>query len=122
LRITLFWQGAPGVTARLSSFVHVRNSQSDGPMNPRTQNEIWAQAEHLAPGGLLTTEFLPGKLYKDEFRVCIPADMPPGEYFLEIGWFDPATGEQLDPLADAVRPPLRVLWRSILLPSITVSG
>jgi hypothetical protein len=56
----------------------------------------------------------------DEFRVRLPGDMPPGTYFLEIGWADSTTGEQLDPQPDAVKPPLSVLWRSILLPSIEV--
>ena len=122
LRVTLFWQGTPGVTERLSSFVHVRNSRPNGPMNPRTQNEIWAQVEHPTPGGLLATEFLPGKLYTDEFRVRIPDDMPPDEYFLEVGWFSPQSGEQLEPQPETVQPPLKILWRSILLPSLRVRG
>ena len=89
-------------------------------MNPRTGQEIWAQEDHETPGGLLTWEFLPGKLYKDEFYVPIPDDIPPGEYFLEIGFYDPNTGEQLEPDPAAVQPPLRILWRSILLPNIRV--
>jgi hypothetical protein len=121
-RLGLVWRGEPNQTQRLASFVHIRNSQKDGPMNPRTGNEIWAQDEHETPGGLLTTEYLPGRLYLDEFRVRLPDDMPPGEYFLEIGWADLAAGEQLDPQASAVQPPLKVLWRSILLPNLTVTG
>ena len=129
-RVSLVWQGAaavpvqgaPSQTLRLASFVHIRNSQKDGPMNPRTGNEIWAQDEHETPGGLLTTEYLPGRLYLDEFRVRLPDDMPPGEYFLEVGWAGLAAGEQMEPQADAVKPPLKVLWRSILLPNLTVTG
>ncbi len=120
LRVDLYWQGEPGLTTAVSSFVHVRNSKPAGLMNPRTGNEIWAQNEHVAPGGLLATEFLAGKLYKDEFRVPLPSDVPPGEYFLEVGWYDPQSGEQLDPLPETVKPPLKILWRSILLPSVQV--
>ena len=123
LRIDLFWEDATdadGAGKNLSSFVHIRNSQPGGTMNPRTGSEIWAQDEHVAPGGLLTTEYLPGKLYKDEFRIRLPDDIPPGEYFLEVGWFDPATGEQVDLPPDGAQPPLRILWRSVLLPSIQV--
>ncbi len=120
LRVDLFWEGHAGAATPLSSFVHIRNSRPNGPMNPRSGNEIWAQEEHQTPGGLLTTEYLPGKLYKDEFRVPLPEDMPPGEYFLEVGWFNPKTGEQLDPLGETIKPPLKILWRSILLPSVTV--
>jgi hypothetical protein len=129
-QVTLVWRGEPTSAAgaaasparRLASFVHIRNSQKDGPMNPRTGNELWAQDEHETPAGLLTNEFLPGRLYVDEFRIRLPDDMPPGEYFLEAGLADLAAGEQLDPQADAVKPPLKILWRSILLPNVTVTG
>ena len=120
LRVDLFWQGDPSALPQLNSFVHVRNAQKGWPMNPRTGQEIWAQEEHQTPGGLLVSEFSPDQLYRDEFRLRLPDDLPPGQYFLEIGWFDPATGEQLEPQTEAVRAPLSILWRSILLPSIQV--
>jgi hypothetical protein len=128
VRVDLFWQGDEIENRKsqiedhgaLSSFVHVRRSRPEQLPSPVTGGDIWAQAEHVAPGGLLANEFLPDKLYKDEFRVRIPDDMPPGEYFLEIGWFDPASGEQLDPQPETVKPPLGILWRSVLLPSIRV--
>ncbi len=120
VRVDLYWQGEPDMTRKLASFVHIRRSRPEQAPSPITGGDIWAQAEHMTPGGLLTTEFLPGKLYKDEFRVRIPADMPAGEYFLEVGWFDPVTGEQLDPLPETVKPPLAVLWRSVLLPSVQI--
>jgi hypothetical protein len=120
LRVNLFWQGEAGSGEKLSSFVHIRNSQAGWPTNPETGSEIWAQEDNFTPGGLLTRDFVPGKLYQDEIRVKLPETMPTGTYFLEIGLFDPNTGEQLDPQADSVQPPLRVLWRSILLPSVEV--
>ncbi len=119
-RINLVWQGEPGQTRRLVSFVHIRNSQPGLPTNPRTASEIWAQEDHETPAGLLVTEFLPGRLYMDKFRVPIPSDIPAGTYFVEIGWADPETGEQLDPQTDSVKPPLGVLWRSLLLPPVEV--
>ncbi len=120
LRVTLFWQGVAEALPRLHSFVHVRNLSPDDPLNPRSGDGIWAQQENYAPGGRVTDQYQPGKLYVDEFRVRLPEDMPPGEYFLEIGLFDPATGEQLDPVAEQVKPPLGILWRSLLLPNLTV--
>jgi hypothetical protein len=120
LKVDLYWQADAGVPAALQSFVHVRNSRKDWPMNPRTENELWAQDEHVTPGGFLSTGYVPGKLYHDAFRIRLPEDMPPGEYFLEVGWFDPVTGEQLDPQADAVQSPLGILWRSVLLPNVQV--
>ncbi|MGC8781438.1 MAG: hypothetical protein ACP5UQ_11285, partial [Anaerolineae bacterium] len=118
--VDLYWQGEPAVNRKSASFVHIRRSRPDQAPSPITGGDIWAQAEHGAPGGLLTTELLPGKLYKDEFRVRIPTDMPPGEYFLEVGWFDPQSGEQVEPEPETVKPPLKILWRSVLLPSVRV--
>jgi hypothetical protein len=120
VRVNLYWQGEPAMAGRLVSFLHIRNSQQGLPLNPRTDNEIWAQDEHETLSGFSTADYLPGRLYLDEFRIPLPVDMPPGTYFLEAGWYDPTTGEQLEPVEEAVSPPLGVLWRSILLPSIEV--
>lgn len=120
LRITLFWQGTDAAPRRLSTFIHVRTSMPDQPGNPRSENGMWVQAERVAPGGLVTTDFQPGKLYEDVYRLRLPDDMPAGPYFLEVGWFDPATGEQADVLPESVQPPLRILWRSVLLPNLNV--
>ena len=122
VHLQLYWQTAELLDRSWHSFVHIRNSEPNGPMNPRTGGEIWAQEEHTAPGGLLATDFLPGKLYEEEFRFTLPTDIPPATYFLEIGWFDPQTGEQVDLDPNAVPPPLRILWRSLLLPSLRVGS
>jgi hypothetical protein len=120
LRVTVFWQGAAETLPRLHSFVHVRNLRPDDPPNPRSGDGIWAQQENYAPGGQVTDRYQAGKLYADTFRVRLPEDMPPGEYFLEIGLFNPETMEQLDPVAEQVEPPLGILWRSLLLPNVRV--
>ncbi len=119
-QVVLFWEGESDSLPMLKNFVHIRNSQPDQLINPRTGSDIWAQEDHLTPGGLFLRDFSPGRLYQDEFRVALPADMPPGEYFLEVGWFNPETGEQTEPVDESLMPPLRELWRSVLLPSITV--
>ncbi|MEZ4767823.1 MAG: hypothetical protein R2844_05285 [Caldilineales bacterium] len=119
-RVALYWQADEQPAEPLYGFVHIRNSQPNLPVNPRTGSEIWAQQDNFTPGNLSTTDFVPGKLYRDEYRVPIPEDIPPGVYYLEVGWLNPATGEQLEPLPESVRPPLDILWRSILLPPVTV--
>ena len=120
LRVVLFWQADEKPADNLYGFVHIRNSQQDWPVNPRTGSDIWAQDDHFTQGGLLTTDLLPGRLYQEEFRLPVPDDMPPGNYYLEAGWFNPVTGEQLEPQPESVQTPLSILWRSILLPSVTV--
>lgn len=120
LRLNLYWQGIENAKGPIQSFVHVRNSRQGGPLNPETENEIWAQDEHVTPGNLLSTDFVSEKIYLDEFRIRLPENMPPGEYYLEVGWFDPATGEQIEPVPDTVKPPYRILWRSVLLSNLVV--
>jgi hypothetical protein len=120
--VDLYWQGIESPPRTLSTFVHVRPSKQDQLPNPQAVNGMWAQVEQITPGGLLTKDFRAGKLYEDSYRVRLPDDIPPGEYFLEVGWFDPATGEQVDIQPEDIAPDLRILWRSVLLPNITVVG
>ena len=120
VKMALYWEGVDGLTDRVWSFAHVRPSAEGQPGNPRAENGMWAQDEHVAPGGLLTDVYVPGKLYRDVYRLRLPEDMPAGEYYLEVGWFNPETGEQADVPPEAVREPLRILWRSVLLPNLRV--
>ena len=120
VKMAVYWEGVEVLTDRMWSFAHVRPSAEGQPGNPRAENGMWAQDEHVAPGGLLTDVYVPGKLYRDVFRLRLPEDMPAGEYYLEIGWFNPETGEQADVPPESVREPLRILWRSVLLPNLRV--
>ena len=81
---------------------------------------MWAQAENFEPGGRLTTDYWDGQVYVDQFLLDIPADIPAGVYNFEVGWFNPQAGEQLEPKPETVTPPHSILWRSILLPPLTV--
>jgi hypothetical protein len=101
----------------LAAFIHVRNSRPDQAVNPATGGDIWLQEDRLAPGGFATRDIEPGWIYDDLFIVTIPPEMPAGEYFLEFGWVDLKSGEQSDVLTAE---PLRVLWRSVLLPSLQI--
>ena len=56
----------------------------------------------------------------DQYRIQVPENVPPGRYYLEVGWFDPASGEQLDVDPQSLQQPLRILWRSVLLPDVEV--
>ena len=116
MRLTLFWEGVAGSREPLTGFVHLRNNVPEGPINPQTGSDIWAQTTHEG----ISRELAPGKLFMEEYRLPIPADTPPGQYFLETGWFDPATGEQLDVDPASLGQPLRILWRSVLLPDVTI--
>jgi hypothetical protein len=120
VRGQLFWQAGAEIRYQYHRFVHVRNNSPDWPLNPATGTDIWAQENTHVPGARPTDEYVPGLVYLDEFRIAVPQDMPLGEYRLEIGWYDPVGGDQLEPDETAVHPPLQVFWRSLLLPPITV--
>ena len=122
VHVKLFWQAEAGASRPLASFIHVRSSTPEQGVNPQVENGMWAQDERLAWGSVLSNEFVPGKLYRDEYRLTLPSAMPAGEYFLETGWFDPETGEQADVPPESVRAPLRILWRSVLLPNLRVGS
>ncbi|MGE5601966.1 MAG: hypothetical protein ACM30E_02885, partial [Nitrososphaerales archaeon] len=118
--LTLYWQVDAPLDRPLASFVHVRPSTSEQQANPASPNGMWAQEEHRSWDGLLGSELVPGKLYSDSYRLDLPREMPPGMYFLEFGWFDPVSGEQVDTPEGSAQPPLRILWRSVLLPDLNV--
>ena len=45
-----------------------------------------------------TTTWLPGEVIKDEYRLFVPPELPPGEYSLIVGMYIAETGQRL-PLA-----------------------
>lgn len=120
LAVTLYWQRGDEHSDYLASFVHVRPVRPDQPANPSDPYGIWAGAEHYQPGGHWSTEYWRDHVYVDQFLVPLPEEMPPGEYGLEVGWFNPEAGEQLEPVAETVKAPLGILWRSVLLPPLRV--
>lgn len=117
--LTLYWQGNASESVKLATFVHVRPGPGQ-PGNPQNPGGHWAQDEHFNPGGRENVEFWRDQVYVDQVLLQLPAGMPPGEYLLEVGWFNPETGEQLEPKPETVQAPLSILWRSILLPSLQV--
>lgn len=118
--VTLYWQRDEEHSTALASFAHIRPSREGQPANPRSENGMWAQGENWEPAGVPSDRFWDGQVYADQFRLDIPADMPAGVYFFEIGWFNTQTHEQLEPQPETITPPYAILWRSVLLPPLTV--
>ena len=97
LRLTLYWQAEAPVTTRYKVFTHLLGSR----FNPATGNPLWGQhdsepAENRRP----TTAWLPGTPIVDPHPIPVAPDAPPGRYQIEIGLYDPLTGERL-PVYDA---------------------
>jgi hypothetical protein len=62
-------------------------------------NHVAAQHDDFPVGGdRPTTSWIPGEIIVDRYDVPIPADLPPGRYTLEVGFYDPVTGRRLGPV------------------------
>ena len=48
-----------------------------------------------AAGARPTTGWLPGEIIRDIHTLTVAPDAPPGRYALEVGMYDPASGERL---------------------------
>src|SRR6185369_12009189 len=83
LSLRTFWQVEQPFSADYFIYVHV--------LNPAGQTV----AQRDAPpwqGRFPTSSWRPGTLIVDVNDLPLPSDLPPGDYTLVVGMFDPATG------------------------------
>jgi hypothetical protein len=85
--LQLWWRSDDAIPGDRTVFTHVLGpAKSDGSL-------VWAGHDaRPGDGSLPTTNWAPGDLILDEYQLILPADTPPGEYLIEIGWYDPAAG------------------------------
>jgi hypothetical protein len=76
LEVVVYWSVREKPDYNYSSFVHF--SDGDRPL---------AQADRPLPSGMLTSEWLPGAYYRDEYSLHIPYDTAPGDYRINIGLY-----------------------------------
>jgi hypothetical protein len=86
LTLTAVWQAQQPLTTGLTAFAHLVDEAGQG----------WAGDDHQPYGGLYpTSTWGPGEMVRDTFTLTVPAGAPPGLYDVQVGWYDPATGERL---------------------------
>lgn len=88
LRLALFWQTQPGARQPddVTIFVHLLDKDET------------VVAGHDSPpcdGTCPASTWRPGEVIRDEYRLNVPADLPPGEYLIEVGMYNPQTLERL---------------------------
>lgn len=85
--LQLWWRAAETPTTDWTVFTHVL-----GP--PREDGSIvWAGHDSRpGQGSAATTSWRAGDLVLDEHQIRLPADMPAGEYEIEVGLYDPTAG------------------------------
>ncbi len=93
VQVTLHWQAAGRPLPNYTVFVHLLDSagllraQKDSPpLNGTRPTAQWQRGEWI----------------EDHYSFTVPDNLPPGHYALEIGVYDPMTGERL-PLCNAAK-------------------
>jgi 4-amino-4-deoxy-L-arabinose transferase-like glycosyltransferase len=91
VRLTLYWRSLAPTKRALTAFTHLL-----GPPHPQTGDPVWVGADH-EPGraSYPTSAWQPGEVILDEFVLPVPADAPPGEYDLEVGFYQLQTMQRL---------------------------
>jgi hypothetical protein len=108
LRLTLFWRARGQITEDYTVFTHL--ADADG--------RIWAQDDGYPVGGDYATSFWSeGEVVRDEYELALPADIPEGQYEIEVGMYQASSGTRLPVLDDAGQ----VLDNRIILDTVTVT-
>lgn len=105
LPLTLYWQTERSTETGYTVFIHLLDAQ----------NRIWGQTDNVPVNGTRpTTGWLPGEVIADRYDIPIDPAAPAGEYFVEIGMYDPRTLERLPAEAGGQRlPEDRILLKNV---------
>ncbi len=88
LHFSLAWETRAPLTVDLTTFAHLLDT--DGQAVAQLD---WGPQDRL--GYLPTTAWQPDRLVVDQQSLPLPADLPPGDYHLLIGWYYAPTGDRL---------------------------
>jgi hypothetical protein len=93
LGLALYWQPLQSLARDYHSFVHLLDGQGN----------IVAQSDHR-PGGVYypTTLWRRGERLRDQHRLSVPVDAPPGGYHLVAGMYAPSGDGTLEPLGQPI--------------------
>ncbi len=87
MEITLYWQRLGRMQIGYTAFVHLLDE---------AESRVWGQQDKPPREGAYPTyEWLLDEVIVETYRFVVPPDTPPGTYKLEIGWYDPTTGQRL---------------------------
>ncbi|MCS7178470.1 MAG: glycosyltransferase family 39 protein [Anaerolineae bacterium] len=106
ITVTLYWRLLTRADRPVNGFVHLLGTT----VNPATGNLLWGEANQQLPVHWWEV----GKVYEDTYTFQIAPDAPAGEYWLEVGWWDPYTWERYPPDIAGGEAVLSE-WNSVLL-------
>lgn len=108
LGVTLYWRARQEMNRDYSVFAHLVDDEG----------EIWTQSDDQPLGGDYPTSFWdPGQRLRDQYELDLPADLPAGQYEVEVGFYLPSTGDRL-PILDHAG---QILDNRVLLGPIEVN-
>jgi 4-amino-4-deoxy-L-arabinose transferase-like glycosyltransferase len=86
LNVTLYWRAEAEFDQNYTAFVHLI-----GP-----DGRLYGQVDQVPGAGAFPTSgWLPGEYLSDGYAIPVAANAPAGDYQLEIGWYNPETGQRL---------------------------
>jgi 4-amino-4-deoxy-L-arabinose transferase-like glycosyltransferase len=92
VRLRLFWQTTAPVDAQFKVFTHLLGDV----FNAETENFLWGQQDNEPVNNKRpTTTWRPGEIIVDAYAMPTALNAPAGSYTLEIGLYNPVTGERL---------------------------
>lgn len=90
--LTLYWSSDGDIRQRYKVFTHLLGDV----FNATAGNFLWGQADNEpAANTRPTTTWRGAEMIVDEYTIPVAPDAPPGKYRLEIGLYNPVTGERL---------------------------
>ncbi len=79
LHLTLYWQARTRVEKSYTVFTHLLDAE----------HRIWAQQDGIpVHGARPTTGWVPGEVIRDEYRLIVAPQAPPGNYVIEVGLYE----------------------------------
>lgn len=101
VKLTLYWQAVQKMNTDYIVFVHLLGSE----FNSETGNFLWGQVDRVPVDGTYpTTAWAVGETIADAYGMPIQPDAPPGRYHIEIGVYEPITGQRLAVLDERGQP------------------
>jgi hypothetical protein len=90
--LTLYWQSLANMETSYTVFTHLIDQDE----------RIMGQQDNPPVSGLYpTTKWTPGEKVVDRYEITTGPEIPPGEYSIEIGLYEPDSGERL-PVLDVM--------------------
>jgi hypothetical protein len=107
-KVTLYWRGAAPMADSYTAFLHVLDAG----------RHVVAQADAIPDHGQAPTNaWLPDEVVQDAYELPLKADLPPGNYQLEAGFYRGDTGVRLK----ATSPDVGVVDDGLLIGPLAVT-